>query len=445
MRNMNLKEKEKFFISLAKDFEVMDYPPVTVWRMIKRECIREGWRKRVKEILRGEKDYPGLYFHIPYCRSKCFYCRYISRICTSPRTVSPYLRCLRQEIEDFAPLFKRVSFKTLYLAGGTPTILSPHQLNDLFSFLEKKFNLRETYQRIIESTPFELSAEKLKVLKKFRFDRLTIGIQTADSKLTKLTNRRIQSRKIIKEAFIRAKSAGIKYINSDLIVGFPGQGTSSFLKDVDFLLGLRPSAIHLYPYRENEHVIFYKMGKRISEEDKKRAEAMLVLADRKIKSCGYRQYRNEPYLLTPEAANFQMQFRYLNSSLLGFGAGALSYIPNQYAYHNPVLDDYLSSCLKEKFPRFLEGYRLSKKAGMINYVMNNIRPGIDKKMYFNLFGSEFDSDFREEVESLRRLNRLEESGGKVKLIANSNFEYKVYSKFFYSPKVIKEIQNHLKK
>ena len=442
---MNHKEKETFFISLAKKFEVMDYPPASIWKMITRDRIKEGWRTRIKEIIRGEIDYPGLYIHVPYCRSKCFYCRYISHVCNHPRMISPYLKYLRRELEDFSPLFKKVSFKTLYIGGGTPTVLSASQLNSLLGYLEKQFNLGATLQRIIESTPFELSSEKLNVLKKHGVNRLTIGIQTADKMLMKLTNRTIQSRKIIRDAFARVRSVGIKYINSDLIAGFPGQDTASFLRDVDFVLSLRPSAIHIYPYRENEHVIFYKSGKRINDEDKKGTAIMLELADKRIKDCGYRHFRNEPYLLTPEAANFQMQFRYLNGSLLGLGAGALSYIPNYYSYHNPVLNDYLSTAIKGKLPSFLEGYKLSRKASLINYVMNNIRPGIDKERYSSIFGSEFDDDFRDEITSLRMLNRLEEDGRKTKLIAANDFEFKVYSKFFYSTRVIKEIQKYLKR
>jgi len=441
---MNLKQKENFFKYLAKNFDSMDYPPIILWKKKKREDIKEGWRKRVKEISAGAVDYPGLYIHIPYCQTKCFFCKFRTRVSNSAKIIGQYLKCLKEEIDEFSPIFKKISFKTLYLAGGTPTLFSASQLGEILNTLERKFNLKETYQRLIESTPATISQEKLEILKKHRFNRLTIGVQAVDEKVLGMINRRNQTKDMVRRVFYMAKSAGIEIINLDLVAGLPGQTTHSFLGDLDFILELKPDAFHLYSYEEEDQVIFYKIGKKIKEKDRIRRDRMLKLADSKIKRYGYRHYRNEPYLLSWRAANFQFQFRYFaNGSLLGLGAGALSYIPGHYAYHNSWLDDYLSYRLKKKFPPCLDAYRLNKKECRINYVINNIRTGVDKKKYLDLFGIDFDREFRKEIESLKKLNRLQEGNDKVRLIAKDNLESRAYSKFFYSSKVVRGIEKNL--
>lgn len=438
---MNLKQKENLFKYLAKHFDSMDYPPILIWKNIKREFIKEGWRKRVKEILKGTVDYPGLYIHIPYCQTKCFFCKFKTRTSNSKRVLNEYLGCLKREIEEFSPLFKGVPFKTLYLAGGTPTIFSASQLDILFKILKKNFNLKETFQKLIEATPATLSLEKLKILKKHGINRITIGVQVLNKKLLNLINRKNQTKEMVRDVFSKAQKIGIEIINIDLVAGLPGQTTKSFLEDLDFILQMKPDALHLYSYEEESLVVFYRIGKRIKKEDRIRRNKMIELADKKIKKYGYRHYRNEPYLLSSQAANYQFQFRYFsNSSLLGLGAEALSYIPNHYAYENSKLEEYLGCRVKQTLPPYLNGYPITKMDTQLNYVLNNIRAGLNKKRFSQIYGLNFDKIFQKEISFLRKIKRLEENNGIIKLIAKNDFEFRTYSKFFFSQKMIKKLE-----
>lgn len=442
---MNIEKKEKLFKYLAKHFDSMYYPPIMIWRKIKRELIKEGWRRRTEEISEGTIDYPSLYIHIPYCQTKCFFCKFITRVGNFQGVLARYLKCLKEEIEEFSPIFKKIPFKTLYLAGGTPTIFSASQLDTLFNILEKRFNLKETFQRLIESTPATLSEEKLKILKKHGINRLTIGIQVLNKELLSLINRKNQTEEMVKESFFRARELGIEIINLDLVAGLPGQTNEIFLKDLDFVLGLRPDALHIYPYEEEESVIFYKMGKRLKANDRIKRDEMFRLADTEIRKHGYQPYRNEPYLLSWQASNFYFQFRDLyNSSILGLGAMAESYIPYRYVYQNSGLDEYLNFRLKKYFSLYLNGYPLNKNETLINYIINNIRAGLDKKKFFKLFNLDFDKAFYRELESLRKLKRLEEDKEGIKLVAKNDFEFRTYSKFFFSPRIIKELREDVK-
>ena len=128
---MNLKLKEKLFFYLARNFDSMDYPPIILWKDIKRKSVIEAWRRRAARIVKGAVDYPGLYVHIPYCQTKCFFCKFRVRVGNAPGILNQYLKCLKGEIEEFSKPLKGVFFKTLYLAGGTPSILSASQLDEL--------------------------------------------------------------------------------------------------------------------------------------------------------------------------------------------------------------------------------------------------------------------------------------------------------------------------
>jgi len=438
---VTVKEKEKLFKHLARHHDSMDYPPIMLYRNVKRESIKSAWRKRIVEISRGALDYPGMYIHVPYCQTKCFFCKFRTRVGNSEKITGRYLDCLKEEIKDFAPLFKKVGFKTLYLGGGTPTIFSASQLDTLFTALEKEFNLKDTFQRLIESSPATLNPEKIGVIKKHGFNRLTIGVQAVDRKVLDSINRRNQTVEMVRDVFFAARSAGIEVINLDLILGLPGQSGYSFLKDLDFILRLKPEAVHIYSYEEDREAVFVRAGRMATRKEKAGAVKLLRLADREIKKYGYRYYRNEPYLLFPRAANFQFQFRYsINGSLLGIGAGALSYIPNHFAYHNTGLDDYLKCRRGKNLPAHVEGYRLNSGESRINYVINNIRAGVDKARYLELYKSDFDKEFRGNMAALKKLDRLQESEGLVRVAVKDNFEFRTYSKFFFSQKVVKELQ-----
>ncbi|MBU1075902.1 MAG: radical SAM protein [Spirochaetes bacterium] len=442
---MNIKEKIKFFNYLAEDFDSRDYPPIMLWKSIQRQRIEEGWKQRVKEISSGEADAPGLYIHIPYCQTKCFFCQFKVLAGTDPEMHSRYLECLKNEMKRMSPLVKKLSFKTFYLAGGTPTIFSAEQLEDLFNTAEKRFNLSQTVQRLIEATPATLSLKKLRVLKKYGFNRITIGVEVIDKKMLHAINRQHQTEKMVKDSFEQARQAGIEFINTDLIAGLPGQSIDSFLYGVRFILKMRPDAIHIFTYREEELVIFCRIGKRITDKDRLRKDKMLALAEKMIRKAGYGFGSNEPYLLTPDAANFQLQYRYqYNVTLLGLGALALSFIPNHHVYHNAQIEDYLKFWPEDKATPFFTGYPISRAETRLNYVLNNIRNGLDKEQFFRLYGVQFDKTYQKEIEDLKRINRIKNDSEKVKLITKNDFEFRSYSKFFFGSRVIKELQAKIK-
>ena len=151
------------------------------------------------------------YIHIPFCKSKCKYCSFVSF--TDTEFITGYVYSLLKEISEN---YKGEKLNTLYFGGGTPSLLSV----DLFSKLLRKFSLADKAEVTAEVNPDDCSADYLRSLNELGFNRLSIGSQTFDDDLLKLAGRRHNSGQIIK-AVEYAKLSGFKNISLDLIYGLP--------------------------------------------------------------------------------------------------------------------------------------------------------------------------------------------------------------------------------
>ncbi len=196
---------------------------------------------------------------------------------------------------------------------------------------------------------------------------------------------------------------------------------------------MKPEALHIYSYKEEGVVPFCRKGIRVSSEEKRKRKKMFSSADKLIREAGYQSYRNEPYLLSPWAANMQWQSVQAGNSLLGIGAGAESYIPNNFYYENPILNDYITQ------KNYKRAVPINKKETMTNYVLNNIRTGIKRKRFLQFFHSNFDKAFGKEIFYLKKMGKIFDNGETVKFNAKNNYDFRVYSKIFFSKKIIKKL------
>ena len=143
----------------AADFTgyTVQYPPMTSWGPIDEADVLRAWRA-------AEESRAGLYVHVPYCPDRCTYCRYCSHALPDAAALDRYMQGLRFEIERYAPHVRQLRFTTLYVGGGTPTMLSESQMDALFDMIEGNFDLRRTRQRAVEATPATLTAARARVL-----------------------------------------------------------------------------------------------------------------------------------------------------------------------------------------------------------------------------------------------------------------------------------------
>jgi len=190
----------------------------------------------------------SLYMHLPFCESLCLFCACTVSIQKDKRVAIPYLATLKREIDHVA---KRVSKKRpaiqFHWGGGTPTYLSPAQMEDLFSYTRERFAIAPNAEIGIEVDPRVTSREHLEMLRRLGFNRLSMGIQDFEAKVQE-TIHRVQPYEMTRDLIVAARSLGFDSINVDLIYGLPYQTEASFRATIERALTLAPDRVAMFSY-----------------------------------------------------------------------------------------------------------------------------------------------------------------------------------------------------
>jgi len=202
-------------------------------------------KKKWEEFLeRNENSFLSLYIHIPFCLGgRCKFCREYSTILENKIELDKYLKYLAEEMNYLAPLFSKKVFSTLYVGGGTPSIFSSEQLEFLFGQVFKNFKIDLTKECTIEMSPETTTEEKIDVVKKYGFNRISLGIQSLDKKVLMINNRERIPYNKLKKLFEYIKTKHFTVFTTDLMVGLTGDTSKTFLTSLEKLIKLGSDAI----------------------------------------------------------------------------------------------------------------------------------------------------------------------------------------------------------
>jgi oxygen-independent coproporphyrinogen-3 oxidase len=207
----------------------------------------------------------SVYIGVPYCPSRCYYCSFPGAVLTNyERDITPFVSALEKEIRAIGSYIneKGLVVQTIYLGGGTPTVLNEYDLEKVFNLLHDRYVSRETLEITVEAgRPDTLSESKLRMLKKAGVSRVCINPQTMNNTTLKAIGRN-HDREAVIEAFGWAREAGIKLINMDLITGLPGETMSHYEYTANQILKLQPDNITV-------HTLAVKRGSTLSELEAK--------------------------------------------------------------------------------------------------------------------------------------------------------------------------------
>ena len=239
---------------------------------------------------------PGLYIHIPFCKSKCKYCGFLSSPAGEEEMLK-YVEYLRKECELRAKECEGLIFDTVYFGGGTPTVLSNRQLSTILDDYRKRYQITSTAEITLEANPGTLGNSdkevlaRLTELRKAGFNRLSMGAQSMnDARLSFIG--RIHDSKTVKRDFELAREAGFDNINLDIIFSIPGETTEDALRDIREIAELSPEHISFYSLQLEEGTPFFEMW------ENKEFEEVSDEADREtyhrgsalLKELGYEHY-----------------------------------------------------------------------------------------------------------------------------------------------------------
>ncbi len=284
----------------------------------------------------------GIYIHIPFCRKKCDYCDFysipLSRMNSSGRKdlVGAYLSRLIREIDERADLhFREVD--TIYLGGGTPSLLDPEDVNRIIYSIHQRFTIAPGVEITIECNPEDFSVSRCTQYRDAGITRVTLGIQTMNERLHGILGRSarpVMPREI--EEFISVK--GIAHC-CDIIAGIPGQTESDLFEDLTALCSFMPEHISAYILTIEESTPICTRIRPTPAMESSQRILFRQLMDF-LKSRGYIHYEISNFALPGHESRHNMKY-WTWHDYFGFGAGAHSFIDNQRFINDLMVGDYI--------------------------------------------------------------------------------------------------------
>ncbi len=311
----------------------------------------------------------GIYIHIPFCAKKCFYCDFFMSLSLEHK--KDYLSALKKELKIRKNYLQNQTIETVYLGGGTPSLLNAGEINDLFSEIYKLFNVSENPEITLEANPDDLSEKNLKNLKNTPVNRLSIGIQSFFEDDLKIMNRRHSARQSI-EAVKTAQNTGFDNISGDLIYGLPNMTSEKWQKNLDIFFNLNIPHLSAYHLTYEPNTVFFKKlkngkHKEITEEESLNQFKILINESQKNKMIHY-----ETSNFARENVFSKHNFGYWQQKhYLGAGASAHSYDGNSRQFNIKNLKQYIEKVRKNEI--FFEKEILSDTDKYNDYIITTLR------------------------------------------------------------------------
>lgn len=309
----------------------------------------------------------GVYIHIPFCINKCNYCDFLS-FKSNAKERKNYVDYILKEID----LYPEYEYDTVYLGGGTPSLLNCEDVERII----KKLKIREGAEITLEINPKTVDLERLRGFKKAGINRLSIGMQTFDNKMLQVLGRIHNSQEGI-ETYRKAREIGFDNISLDLMFSLPNQSFEQVKEDLEKLLELRPEHFSIYSLIWEEGTPFFKKLEEgvYSETDNELEAQMFEYIIDRATEAGYIHYEISNFALPNKEARHNSKY-WENKEYLGIGLGASGYIGKKRYKNQVQISKYYDNIEREILPilesedvdleskeqyRYMLGFRLLKK------------------------------------------------------------------------------------
>lgn len=329
-------------------------------------------------------DKISLYIHIPFCAQKCLYCDFPS-FARKDHLRKAYIEALNKEIISLREKHNNLEINTIFIGGGTPSVLEVNELECLLKEVAK-LNMAKDTEYSMECNPGNLTEEKLEVMKKYGVNRISMGLQAKQDNLLKGLGR-IHNYKTFKENFLLAKKVGFNNINVDLMFGLPNQSLNEWEETLREIISLEPAHISAYSLIIEEGTAFYnlyendKLKLPTEEEERK----MYHLAKKILQENGFNQYEISNYAKEEKECRHNLAYWNMDN-WIGVGSAAASYINGKRIKNISSVEEYINS-IKDKGEAVEEIINNSKNDNMEEFMFMGLRKinGIDENEFKNRF------------------------------------------------------------
>lgn len=355
-------------------------------------------------IINRKQAKAGLYIHIPFCLKKCRYCDFLSFEGSSRELREAYTDALVKELACYSGNGKRPAVDTVFIGGGTPSILATGEIGRILAAAERGFYISGEAEITIEANPKTLTEDKLSAYRAMGINRLSIGAQSMDNDLLSFMGR-VHSSRDFAENFQAARDAGFDNINVDLMFGIPGQSRELWEDSLSRVLKLSPEHISFYSLQLEEGTEFcqmYKAGQMDLPPQEEEREMYHRGIDM-LKRAGYCHYE----ISNSAKPGFECRhnLKYWNfDEYFAAGAGAHSFCYDRGRRFNTAdLNQYIKRLQEGMDPVEGGGYEEESAAGyMGEYVFTALRTraGVDTEDFEDTFGVDFCKVYGDKIEKL---------------------------------------------
>lgn len=328
----------------------------------------------------------GIYIHIPYCRKLCSYCDFYHVMSTGDS--GECLESMIQELELRRDYLGTENVSTIYLGGGTPSLLTVRETESILNSVYRLFPVDRECEITIEMNPDDIDPQYLSEIKKLNVNRISIGIQSWRDSDLKLLNRRHDSAKAtaaLKDTF----NAGFENVTIDLIYGIPGMSSEEWAANLDYSFSFDIKHLSAYHLTFEKGTVLWKMKEKgsISEIDEDDSTALFNILIEKSENAGFVHYEisnfGKPGYFSKHNSNYWKQVNYL-----GIGPSAHSFNGYSRQWNVRSIKEYIKSVNSGKV--FYEREELDTRSRFNEYIMTSLRTmwGIDLEYVERTFEKE---------------------------------------------------------
>jgi oxygen-independent coproporphyrinogen-3 oxidase len=359
----------------------------------------------------------GLYIHIPFCRSRCSYCDFATGIYQSELS-DRYVRAVVDEIASSHNAGARVD--TVYFGGGTPSLLTPSQLDQVLSVVHRQFDVDGEAEVTVEMNPGTISRDQLRAFRELGVNRASFGAQTFDdAELAKLGRSHTSADTL--KTFHELRAAGFDNVSFDLIAGLPGQTLAGWQRNIEHSLALQPEHLSFYLLEVHSGTPLADHIRRglqpVPDEDL--AAVMYEWMLERAAAAGYEHYEISN-LCRPGLSSRHNTKYWTGAPYYGFGCSAHSFDGRARRWsNNRDLLRYVE-CVEQRTSPVVEEQALSEadlRAEKLFLGMRMMR-GVDVREYSELFGVDLRAEHRDELDRFREAGLVEFDGDLIRLTRN---------------------------
>jgi oxygen-independent coproporphyrinogen-3 oxidase len=361
----------------------------------------------------------GIYIHIPFCRKRCHYCDFFKSTDLSAKF--RILNAIQKELKDRAPELVSDEIQTIYLGGGTPSVLQVDELNSLLETIRSNYQVSSTVEITMEANPDDLNQAKLSALRELGYNRLSIGIQSFSESDLKLMNRRhgvLQALQSVRWA----KKAGFSNISIDLIYGLPNQTLEEWERNVRIAVELDVQHISAYHLTYHEGTVFYdRLKKGILKElpDELSLQQFNVLIQI-LKEAGFEHYEISNFCKSGLYSRHNTSY-WENKKYLGIGPSAHSFDQKTRRWNVSSIAGYLSGM--ESGEPYSDSEILTEQDRYNDYIITGLRTvwGISEAFIQSEFPASYNLHFQKIREKYLQSGHIKSSSGMISLSTEGLF------------------------